>query len=883
MNAVSHLLERLALDRSRSLLVALIVLCAGIGLFALQTRLDASGDSLLLQQDPDLRYYRDIRARYGSDDYLVVAYSPAADLFADASLGRLGRMRDELAGVAAVESVTTILDVPLVASPPQPLEDLQKRVPTLLSAGTDRALAREELTNGALYRDLLLSRDGRTTSLLLTLRRDAGYEALLAERDNLRERRLTAELDDAQRASLADLDAEIRARRDQVVAAQSAGIDEIRALLDGYRVDGQLLLGGVPMIVADMLDFIVSDILVFGTGILLFLVVLLATIFVRPRWVLVSMLACLLSAALVSGLLGILDWPITVVSANYVALLLIFSLSLTVHLIVRYQELHRETPDADQRSLLSQTLRDKFTPCLFTALTTMVAFASLTVSGIRPVIDFGWMMVIGMGVIMVVAFALFPAFLMQFQPGAPLPRRRITAAITSFFARLIARRPRATLVGYGLIAVVGIAGLTRVQVENRFIDNFKDTTEIYRGLVAIDRELGGTMPLDVILDADPDFYAAPAAVMDASAVAEFAADEGLDDDFSDEFDDDLEDEFEDEFGDEFDDDLEDEFEDEFGAELGGEGIDLGSTSYWYNTFRLGQVEAVHDYLDSLPETGKVLSMATTLDVFAATNDGKPLDTFFLSVLYKRAPPLVKSTLFDPYLSADGNQVRLSVRILESDPELRRAALLERIQAHLVDELGLKPEQVHLTGLLVLYNNVLQSLYRSQILTLGFVFLAILGMFILLFRSLKIALIGLTPNLLAAATVLGLMGLAGIPLDIMTITIAAITVGIGVDDSIHYLHRFIAEYREHGDYNLSMQRSHAGIGSAMYYTSIVIAAGFSILVLSNFIPTIYFGLLTGFAMLFAMVANLTLLPLLLTWLKPLGSGRQEDLVSDAGVT
>ena len=437
-----------------------------------------------------------------------------------------------------------------------------------------------------------------------------------------------------------------------------------------------------------------------------------------------------------------------------------------------------------------------------------------------------------------------------------------------------------TLAVYGLIAVAAAAGLARVQVENRFIDNFKDSTEIYRGLVAIDRELGGTMPLDVILEADPAFFAAPADAGPVTAAAEFAADAGFEAEFDDEFGAEaaLEDEFDEEFNDEFD----DEFADEPGAELDDNGTDLGATSYWYNTFRLSQVEAVHDYLDGLPETGKVLSMATTLDVFAATNNGKPLDTFFLSVLYKRAPPLVKSTLFDPYLSADGNQVRLSVRILESDPALRRAALLERIESDLVNELGLKPEQVRLTGLLVLYNNVLQSLYRSQILTLGFVFLAILAMFVLLFRSLKIALIGLAPNLLAAATVLGLMGLAGIPLDIMTITIAAITVGIGVDDSIHYLHRFIAEFREHGDYELSVQRSHAGIGSAMYYTSIVIAAGFSILVLSNFIPTIYFGMLTGFAMLFAMVANLTLLPLLLTRLQPLGSGGDTRSASAAGV-
>jgi predicted RND superfamily exporter protein len=476
----------------------------------------------------------------------------------------------------------------------------------------------------------------------------------------------------------------------------------------------------------------------------------------------------------------------------------------------------------------------------------------------------------------VIAFALFPSFLMHLTPGPPLARRRTTAAITSFFARLAGGWPRATLLVYGLIAVVSVVGLSRLQVENRFIDNFKDSTEIYRGLVAIDRKLGGTMPLDVILDADPAFFdkdrivATPPATEPPAVAAgpEFGGgdNDGIDDEF--------EGDAADEFGD-------DEFADEFNDEFGGDGLeddlassgpDLGSTSYWYNTFRLGQVAAVHDYMESLPETGKVLSMATTLDVFAATNDGKPLDTFFLSVLYKRAPPLVKDTLFDPYLSKDGNQVRLSVRILESDPDLRRSALLERVRSHLVDTMGLKPEQVHLTGLLVLYNNVLQSLYRSQILTMGFVFLAILGMFLVLFRSLKIALIGLTPNVLAAGAVLGLMGVVGIPLDIMTITIAAITVGIGVDDSIHYLHRFIAEFRATGDYWKAMTRSHAGIGSAMYYTSIVIAAGFSILVLSNFIPTIYFGLLAGFAMLFAMVANLTLLPVLLTWLQPLGRAR-----------
>jgi predicted RND superfamily exporter protein len=871
MNAAVAALERFVLDRSRLLLVLIIAVCVGTGLFATQVRLDASGDSLLLERDPDLRVYRGLRARYGSDDYLVVTFAPEEDLFGDASLERLATLRDKLEALPAIASVTTLLDVPLVASPPLPLDELAKGAPTILSPGTDRELAREELTNGPLYSDLLVGEGGRTTALLLNLQRDAAYDALLAARDDLRQKELTAPLTMAERDELLALNADIRVARERAADAQSDGIEQVRAILADYRDGERILLGGVPMIVKDMLDFIVGDIFTFGIGILAFLVVLLATIFARPRWVVVAMLACLLSAGFVSGLLGILDWPVSVVSANFVALLLIFSLSLTVHLIVRHQEFHREDPAASQRVLLSRTLRDKFTPSLFTSLTTAAAFASLTVSGIRPVIDFGWMMVIGMGVVLIIGLTLFPAALMQLSASTPQPRRRITAKITDFFARQVAQRPRAILLAFLICAVLSAVGLTRLQVENRFINNFKSNTEIYRSLVKIDQDLGGTMPLDVIIDADPAFFAR--ALPEKGGESGFVEEPELEDSFGDdEFSGEAE--LEDSFGDdEFDDaGLEDDFGDDLDAESESNQVaDLGSTSYWYNTFRLQQVKEVHEYLDSLPEVGKVLSMATTTDVFAATNDGKPLDTFFLSVLYKRAPPLVKSTLFDPYLSSDGNQVRLSARIFESDPNLRRAELLERIRTHLVDEMGFKPEQVRLSGLLVLYNNVLQSLYRSQILTLGFVFLAILAMFAVLFRSVSVALIGLAPNLLAAAAVLGLMGLLGIPLDIMTITIAAITVGIGVDDSIHYLHRFIAEHREHGDYDRAVQRAHAGIGSAMYYTSIVIAAGFSILALSNFIPIIYFGLLTGFAMLFAMVANLTLLPLLLVWLKPLGRG------------
>lgn len=846
--------ERKIVAWPRLTLAVLILACASLATYVLDFRLDASSDSLLLEADPDLRYYRGIRAEYGSDDYLIVTFSADRDLFDPGAIAILTALRDELRSVPGIDGVTTMLDVPLIASPPATLEELQVAVPNLLSPETDLVLARAELTDSPLYRELIMSRNGRTTAILINLARDPEYDALVDARDQIWIKRVDADLTAAEERELIQLNASIASVRERLVEAHRRTIAAVRDIMDRYRDRATLRLGGLPMIVTDMLEYVLSDVIVFGAGILLFLTALLSVIFVRPRWVLLSLATCSLSALVVAGFLGMAGWPVTVVSANFVALLLIFSLSLTVHLIVRYQELHLQHPDADQSWLVLQTARDKFEPCLFTAATTMVAFASLLVSGIRPVIDFGWMMVIGMAVVLLMAFTLFPAGLTLLSPGTPQEVRQSTDAITSWLARLIERFPLPVLCLYVAMAVVSAFGITRLSVENRFIDNFKDSTEIYQGLATIDRELGGTMPLDVILEADPDFLVS--AGTDAPVGGE-----SPDDEPGDSFDDEFADESFDEFADEFADVDVDEFADSAN--------DLGATSYWYNTFRLEQVAAVHDYLESLPETGKVLSMDTTIDTLTIVNGGEKPGTFFLSLVYKNLPPVIKETLFDPYMSADGNQLRFSIRVYESIEDLRRGDLLVRIRSHLIDEMGFKPEQVRLTGMMVLYNNVLQSLYRSQILTIGFVFLAILAMFVFLFGSLRVAFVALTPNVLAALVVLGTMGLFGIPLDIMTITIAAITIGIGVDDSIHYVHRFREEFEQTGNYVTAVRQSHATIGRAMYYTSVIIATGFSILVLSNFLPTIFFGLFTSFAMLFAMIANLTLLPLLLIGVKPFG--------------
>lgn len=787
-------------------------------------QLDASSDSLLLEGDQDLRFYRDIKARYGNDQFLVVTYQPEKDLFAAETLSHLKKLRDELSSLDAIASVVSILDVPLLKSPPKSLSDLEEDVPNLLSPGTDQNLAKQELLTSKLYRDLLISSDGKTTAMQLNMVLDEGLKSLIEARDVLREKRLAEALDTDELIQLEILSDQIREQRDVYRRQNVETIASIRSILDRYRVGVDIFLGGVPMITVDMIDYIQSDIKVFGTSILLFLILALLFIFKRPRWMMISMLCCLVGLVVMTGFLGLVGWPVTVVSANFVALLLIFSLSITVHLTVHYRELNSLHPEQSQRWLVHQTLINKWVPCLYTTITTMVGFASLLIAGIRPVIDFGWMMLISMGTIFVIVFLLFPSLLVLLKRLHTKQEMDLTSRITKTLSHLVLSRQKEMVFVFALITAISAVGITKLTVENQFIKAFKEDTEIFQGLTVIDTELGGTTPLDIIIEADSSFFN-----VNEQPTESFEEDEFLGMDF-------------------FDDETEE--------------YDIGADSYWYNSFRLKTVAAIHEYLESLDEAGKVLSIATTVDVMKILNDDEELDTFFLSLLYKKIPQDIKEALFDPYLSADGNQIRISFRVFESYPELQRDALINKIKTDLVETIGLEPSQVKLTGLLVLYNNVLQSLFRSQILTIGVVFLAIMAMFLVLFRSLKIAFVAILPSMLASGSVLGLMGWLGIPLDVMTITIAAICIGIGVDQSIHYIHRFRSEIKQQRSARIAIEKSHASTGKAIYYTSVIIVVGFSILGLSNFIPTIYFGVFTAFAMLVALIANLTLLPLLL---------------------
>jgi predicted RND superfamily exporter protein len=600
------------------------------------------------------------------------------------------------------------------------------------------------------------------------------------------------------------------------------------------------------MIAADMVSFVRSDLVLFGTAILVIMSAVLAVIFRRVRWVVIPLATCTATATAMLGLLAALDWRMTVISSNFVAVLLIITLAIAIHLIVRYRELEAGDPAEERHDRVLRTVGLMAVPCIFTGITTIVAFVSLVVSGIQPVIDFGWMMTVGIGVALTFSFILVPCLILCWPARRSGGVDRYQGTLTLHFARYTDHHGTSILWVSALLAVLCVLGVSRLEVENRFIDYFHPSTEIYQGMELLDARLGGTIPLDIILT--PPAYDDPLpglASTEAAAPAASLPTDGLADD-------------------EF---LDDEWSEDFDAGFDS-GEDNFEPSYWFTLEGMKRLDAVHAYVDSLPETGKVLSLST---VFAVVKNllGADIGGVELALVQKSLPADIRAMMVDPYFSADREQARISLRVMETSEDLRRNAFLKSLRSHLIDDMGFAEEEVAFTGMLVLYNNVLQSLFKSQILTLGAVFVAILLMFILLFRSLSLALIALAPNILAAGIVLGVMGLWGIPLDIMTITIAAIVVGIGVDDCIHYVHRFRREFALDRDYLATMYRCHGSIGNAMYYTTLTVMVGFSTLALSNFTPSLYFGLLTVLAMAAAVMGALLLMPRLILVFRPLG--------------
>lgn len=785
--------------------------------YARYFELDASADSLILENDTSLNYYREISQKYASDDFVVITYKPDSPLFSRRSLDTIRALRDNLLKLNSIASVVSILDVPIIYQSGLKLSALSDKLQSIDSGFRNYQLAEKEFKTNPLYRNLLVNKDATITALQAVFKRDRVYEHLQTRRTELQS--LGAQRSPAEERELAQVRQAIRIKNREYARHRNQDIYRIRQIINAQRDTGKLYLGGVPMITVDMIQYIRHDLVVFGAGVFVFLVLILWVFFHDPYWVVIPLAICSVTGLLAVGVLGYADWAVTVISSNFLSILLIITLSLTIHLIVRYRDLQQELPEATHRDLVRSTISSMVVPCLYTVLTTVVAFASLVVCNIRPVINFGWIMVIGLGIAFIVSFSLMPAMLYLKKTMAAPRGKNITRAITLGIARLVQYMPRSIVIIAILLIGFSIIGISRLKVENRFINNFKSDTEIYQGMKLIDRELGGTMPLDIILDPDRGYLESRKKSADETDNLLFSGTEA--------------------------------------APVPG---------YWLNSTMIHKAEQIQKHLDSYPVIGKVRSIVNSLDIFEKLNGG-PFDAFELGLLRKRIPKTVADTLFTPYLSKDGNELRYNMRIIESDPKLNRKKLLDSIHRFLIDKMHLQEGQVHLTGMMELYNNMLQSLFRSQILSIGAVSVAIMCMFLILFRNLRLALIAAVPNLFSTVMIMGVMGWAGIPLDMMTITIASITLGISVDNTIHYLHRLQREYPRDRDFRQAVMRCHGGIGKSMYYTSMAIIFGFAILALSNFIPTVYFGLLVGCALFFALVGDLILLPAVVLLVRP----------------
>ena len=794
----AHLYQNFILKNPKAVFALLLIAILSFGYYSKDFRLDASSETLLIEGDPDLAYLKEITERYGSKDFLILTYTPNEGMVTDSSINNLLSLKYKIQSLDWVHSAITLLDIPLLNNSDAPLQERLKSFKTLKDEDVDRNRGFQEILNSPVFRNFVISENGNTSGIIV----------------NIKENKKLKNIEEKSKEEVEDY-------KDQIKKQNHENILEIRQVIQSYADVGKIYLGGIPMIADDMMTFIKSDIVVFGLGVLLFIIATLWFVFRKLIWIIVPISSCLFSVVIMMGLLGILGWKVTVISSNFIALMLILTMAMNIHMSTRFLQLRKDFPKKNNFEIISLTTNKMFWPIIYTVFTTVFAFLSLIFSGIKPIIDFGWMMTFGLITSFIITFTLLPT-LLNFAPTKNISlKKEQDSKITAFLA-LVSLNNKNTIFGItGVVIILSVLGISKLEVENSFINYFNKNTEIYKGMKLIDDELGGTTPLEVILK------------------------------------------FPDQEKEEITSSEDDEFED------WGDEEDADDEKYWFTKDKIDKIASVHNYLDSLSQVGKVLSFSSIIDVATQLNNNKPLGTLEMGVLYSKIPENIKTEIIDPYLSIKDNEARISLRIIDSQENLRRNDLINKINFDLKNKIGLDENEYKLAGVLILFNNLLQSLFKSQILTLGLVMIGIFSMFVILFRNIKLSLIGVVPNFIAAFFILGIIGLLGIPLDMMTITIAAITIGIAVDNSIHYIYRFKEEFKNIKDYNKTLKVCHSTVGVAILNTSITIVFGFSILVLSKFIPTIYFGMFTGLAMLLAMISVLTLLPSLILMVKPFG--------------
>ena len=785
---LANFYQKNIIEKPKLVISILLLILITAFYFSKEFRLDASSETLLLEDDQDLKYLNEINDRYGAKEFLVLTYSPLGKMNSEETIKNLSLLKNDLKNLNWVHNVITLLDIPLLETTNESLVKRIQNFKTLESDDIDKEKGFNEILNSPVFRNFVISEDGTTSGIIVYIKPNKEITKNKSKK-------------------------EIEILKDKIKKERHQNILEIREVIKKYNQNTQIYLGGIPMIADDMMTFIKNDIVTFGLGVLGFIILTLWYVFRKLIWIIIPISSCFFSVVLMIGFLGFVGWKVTVISSNFIALMLILTMAMNIHMSTRYLQLSKQFPEINKFEILTLTTRKMIWPIFYTVITTICAFMSLIFSEIKPIIDFGWMMTFGLVSSLTITFTLVPSLLNFVKNSNIALAKDKDSKITNHLGNLALNYKNYIFGLTGIIIILSIFGMSKLEVENSFINYFDKKTEIYKGMKLIDEKLGGTTPLEVIL--------------------KFPKEE----------------------------EQEKDSENDWGDE------EENDEKYWFTKDKIDKIKRVHNYLDSIEAVGKVLSFSSIIEVATKLNNNKSLGSLEMGVLYTKIPDTIKKEIIDPYISVKDSEARISLRIKDSLDGLRRNELINKINFDLENELGLKKDEFKLGGVLILFNNLLQSLFKSQILTLGFVMVGILLMFLILFRNIKISLIGVVPNFIAAFFILGIIGMAKIPLDMMTITIAAITIGIAVDNSIHYIYRFKEELNNFKDYNKTIKYCHSTVGIAILNTSITIVFGFSILILSNFIPTIYFGVFTGIAMLLAMISVLTLLPSLLLVFKP----------------
>ena len=803
-------------------LAIVLALVTGLSTYIQYINVDASPDSLLLESDPDLKYYREVHREYGTDEYIIVGYEPNSGLYTAETISFINQLTQQLQKVAGVSNVSSATNVPLLQ---QTYRDADKGITSfrnLTTPDVDVERAQKEFSSSPLYANNLVSDDSKTTAIKVDIQKNETLVSLLQQKYVILDKvNADSTPNDTLETELDKINKEIPVQRALINERYKEVLTGVRNIIAQHKAEGKFYLAGAPLLAHDIKTFVNNDIKIFGLTIVGIMLVVLFIFFRKFSWVILALSCAFLNVFLVAGLIGLFGFQLTIISSNFVALLIIFSITLSIHVIIRYQEVVAKNPTGENANLV-EAVKQIATPCIYMVATSAIAFFSLIVSDIQPVINFGLIMVMGLFCAFFLTFTVLPSLIKLINPTINTEKEGKPSMFLARILEIVMNNKTLSTISLICVFILSLFGISQITVENRFIDYFKSSTDIYQGLTLIDQKLGGTVPLEILLESP-----------------EITEEESVDED------------------DEFADYLEEAEEDNFTQQ-----------SYWYNRRGINKVRKIHEFLESLDQVGKVLSISSTEKVFRQVNKGEELEDFHLAVVYKKIPANIKNVLISPYISADGNQARILARIKDSDHTLIRNDLLNKINDEVNEKFIASGESMRLSGISVLYNNVLQSLYRSQILTLGTVFVCILIMLLVLFRNFTLAIIGTLPNIFTALFILGAMGLLKIPLDIMTITIAAITIGIGVDYAIHYIHRFKKEINENGDYYEAIKTVQTTVGKALYYTSVTITLGFIILVSSSFKPSIYFGLFTSLAMIVSLLATFTIIPLLMNLLRPI---------------